>query len=238
MKNVKTMTTFPGKDLYGKTAWFLQNAIYDVTRLMFRIFVSWQNKTDEELLRSSKPLLFAVAPHTSMLDLVLLPAALPRRLLPVRWVADRNIFTSRFKTFWLKLWGAVPVRVHRKGSIAAREVETIVTLLKRGSSVGIFPECCMVGGSFSQNHSALLKVCLNSLVPVVPVALVGSTSIRLSRLKDYKGKLKVYISAPLRRVKATDKDLGLILAEIMDKIIDEENDVLPSLVSSRRPDRR
>ena len=102
------------RDPYAVTALVLQNGIYSVTRFLLRFLMSLRPEVDEELATAAKPLLFAVAPHTSMLDIIFLPAALPRRLLPVRWIADRKLFSPWYRGVWLRLWGAVPARIPKR----------------------------------------------------------------------------------------------------------------------------
>ncbi len=208
-----------GKNVYAVTAWLLQHAIYDTTRILLRFLMSWQPRIDEGLIQARKPLLFAVAPHTSTLDNILLPAALPRRLLPIRWIADRKIFSPWYRGVWLKLWGAVPARIPKRGGVHPQEVENVVDLARCGQSVSIFPECCMAGGSFNKNHAQLLKSCLDSSIAVVPVTLVGSKEIRFKHKEEHQNPLTVYLSAPIKTTKATEGDLGAILAEIMEKSI-------------------
>ncbi|MCP3932173.1 MAG: 1-acyl-sn-glycerol-3-phosphate acyltransferase [Bacteroidetes bacterium] len=125
-----------------------------------------------------KPILLAVAPHTNIFDIIIVPAALPRHLLPVRWLADRKLFTRWYKRIWLCLWGAVPVSRSITGRFKEGGKNLILQMLNEKQTVAIFPECCLVGGSFSEIHQELFSSVINNNITVLPVNVQGIKALK------------------------------------------------------------
>lgn len=160
--------------LYSITAWLLQHMVYYFCRWYFFQQKGWSVTASPQLEKVQKPVIFAVAPHMSHTDVVIVPASIPIRLLPVRWLADKKIFSGRIKSFWLKLWGAIPVERDQSGSIELDDIERILDYAMNGKCIGVFPECCLVGGRFGDPHRDLVVSAITSNIRVVPVSLSGN----------------------------------------------------------------
>ncbi|MES9832897.1 MAG: lysophospholipid acyltransferase family protein [Candidatus Thiodiazotropha sp. DIVDIV] len=142
---------------------------------------------DSELDHVKTPLLLAVAPHMSHSDVVIVPASLPRHLLPVRWLADKKIFTNKIKSTWLKLWGAIPIERNVEGSINNDDIEWIIDFMQHGACVGVFPECCLVGGTFGAPHKTLIDAAMDNSLSVCPIGLIGTID---EKKTNYAAKFK------------------------------------------------
>ncbi|MBW9268027.1 MAG: 1-acyl-sn-glycerol-3-phosphate acyltransferase [Candidatus Thiodiazotropha sp. (ex. Lucinisca nassula)] len=150
--------------------------------------------------KTDTPLLLAVAPHTKHSDVVIVPASVPFHLLPVRWLADEKIFTNRVKSYWLKLWGAIPVKRTLQGELLCEDIDAILKFTQSGRCVGVFPECCLVGGYFGELHQNLITQALARKLPVYPIGLsVSETSALDEKLKEPHSKKTVQIGATLSK---------------------------------------
>ncbi|MCG7926898.1 MAG: 1-acyl-sn-glycerol-3-phosphate acyltransferase [Candidatus Thiodiazotropha taylori] len=150
--------------------------------------------------RTDTPVLLAVAPHTKHSDVVIVPASVPFHLLPVRWLADEKIFTNRIKSYWLKLWGAIPVKRSLQGELLREDIDAILKFTQSGKCVGVFPECCLVGGYFGELHQNLITQALVRKLPVYPIGLrVSELSLLDDKLKAPHSKKSVQIGAILSK---------------------------------------
>ncbi|MCG7872499.1 MAG: 1-acyl-sn-glycerol-3-phosphate acyltransferase [Candidatus Thiodiazotropha lotti] len=156
---------------YSITAWILQRLIYPLCRFYYFKIRGVTLIDVSGMKNADTPLLLAVAPHTKHSDVVIVPASVPFHLLPVRWLADEKIFTNQLKSYWLKLWGAVPVKRDRHGELRIDDIDTIIEFTESGKCVGIFPECCLVGGHFGELHQSLISKALKRRLPVYPIGL-------------------------------------------------------------------
>ncbi|MET0081150.1 MAG: 1-acyl-sn-glycerol-3-phosphate acyltransferase [Candidatus Thiodiazotropha lotti] len=175
---------------YSATAWLLQRLIYPLCRLYYFKIRRVPLIDVSDMQKADAPLILAVAPHTKHSDVVIVPASVPFHLLPVRWLADEKIFTNRLKSYWLKLWGAVPVKRDLHGGMLLGDIDTIIEFTQSGKCVGVFPECCLVGGHFGELHQNLISNALKRRLPVYPIGLGFSEissageQLRVERLKE------------------------------------------------------
>ena len=184
--------------LYSSTAWLLQHVIYYFCRWYFFRLKDWSVTAGPQLSQVKKPVIFAVAPHLSHIDVVIVPTSVPSHLLPVRWLADKKIFTGRLKSFWLKLWGAIPVDRDQFGSIESEDIHRILDFANTGKCIGVFPECCLVGGRFGDPHRDLVVTAMGKRICVVPVSLTGNDApVRPFLLNNSGMNARVSIGDPL-----------------------------------------
>ena len=184
--------------VFSITAWLLQHLAYYFGRWYFFRHKGWTVTTRAELKQVRKPLILAAAPHLSHTDVVIVPAAIPFKLLPVRWLADRKIFTGRIKSLWLKLWGAIPVERDPSGAFDCDDIRKIVDYVLEGKCIGVFPECCLVGGRFGDPQRDLIITALDKSICVLPIALSGMINGRNALTRDdIAPKPLVYIGHPL-----------------------------------------
>ena len=202
--------------LYQWSSWLFQNMIYFPCRFILRFRLGLRVENETVLGDYTNPLLLAVSPHTNILDIILVPAALPRHLLPVRWVADRKIFTKWYRRIWLSLWGAVPVGRSRTGRFEENGADFVLQMLKKNRAVAIFPECCLIGGSFSDIHQELFSSVINSNVPVVPVNMEGMKALR--KRNFILGKIKstrIVFGSPIQKSDHQDWSSATVMANIV-----------------------
>ena len=129
---------------------------------------------------------------------MIVPASIPIKLLPVRWLADRKIFTGRTKSLWLKLWGAIPVERDPSGAFDCEDIRKIVDFVLKGKCIGVFPECCLVGGRFGDPQRDLIVTAPDKSICVLPVALSGMIKSPNPSTRDaIAQKALIYVGHPL-----------------------------------------
>ncbi len=123
------------------------------------------------------PLIFA-ANHRSFLDPFVI-GAMRRR--PIYFVAKKELFTNpgllgRLQSWFISSLGAFPID---RGSGDSDSMDTARCILERGDAVMIFPEGTRVRpGPLGHPRRGVGRLALESGVPVVPVAVIGTEDIR------------------------------------------------------------
>jgi len=144
-----------------------------------------------ELVPKSGPVIFA-SNHRSFLDPFAI-ATLVRS--PVYFVAKKELFRKRLQAWWLNALGAFPVR---RGMSDVDMIETATAILARGESVVIFPEGTRVRpGPLGKPRRGVGRLAVETGVPVVPVAIIGTENIRTGwRIRPHQ--VRILCGAPLR----------------------------------------
>jgi glycerol-3-phosphate dehydrogenase (NAD(P)+) len=156
----------------------------------FLVYLRMQRVGREHLPRSG-PLLLA-SNHRSFLDPFVI-GTLVRR--PVYYMAKRELFEKRWQAWVLNALGAFPVD---RGAGDRDAMDTARAILARGDCVVVFPEGTrMRGGPLGEPRRGVGRLALETGVPVVPVAVIGSDAVRRGwRIRPRKVRLRV--GAPLR----------------------------------------
>jgi 1-acyl-sn-glycerol-3-phosphate acyltransferase len=117
--------------------------------------------------------------HLSYADWLFMPLVIPRR---VTYVAKSEYFTGKGVRGWLQKTffsgtGQVPID-RASGSAAAGALKTQLDLLRKGEVCGIFPEGTRShDGRLYRGKTGVARLTLESGVPVIPVAVVGTDTI-------------------------------------------------------------
>ena len=168
--------------------------IYWIVRLtfqpFFRIYFRLSRIGLEHIPRRG-PVIIA-ANHRSFLDPFVI-ATMARR--PMYYVAKKELFQKRWQGWVLNALGAFPVD---RGASDEESIATAEAILARGDIVLIFPEGTRVRpGSLGQPKRGVGRLALETGVPVVPVAVTGTESIRRGwRIRPHKVRIRA--GRPLR----------------------------------------
>jgi 1-acyl-sn-glycerol-3-phosphate acyltransferase len=151
--------------------WFLKwIAIGPVLRLLFRPTAEGLENvpTDGAAILASN--------HLSYADWLFMPLVIPRR---VTFVAKAEYFTSPGIKGWLQktfFAGSGQVPIDRSGANAAEgALITAKRILAEGDLFGIYPEGTRShDGKLYRGKTGIARIALESKVPVIPVAVVGT----------------------------------------------------------------
>jgi 1-acyl-sn-glycerol-3-phosphate acyltransferase len=138
--------------------------------------------------------------HLAVADSFFLPLAVTRR---VTFLAKREYFTGTGLKGRLKKWfftgvGQVPID-RSSGAAAQAALDTGVRLLTEGSMLGIYPEGTRSpDGRLYKGKTGLARMVLQSRVPVVPVAMVGTDKVNPIGSKMWRLRpIRIKIGEPL-----------------------------------------
>ena len=156
------------------------------------------------------PVIFA-ANHRSFLDPFII-GTMSRR--PLYYVAKKQLFAKRLQAWFLNSLGAFPVD---RGNGDQETIETAKAILARGDSVLIFPEGTRVRpGPPGRAKRGVGRLVLETGVPVVPLALIGTTDVRKGwRIRPRKIRVRAGKPLTFPHVENASRELA---AAVTDRI--------------------
>ncbi|WP_158276891.1 MULTISPECIES: 1-acyl-sn-glycerol-3-phosphate acyltransferase [Solirubrobacterales] len=168
--------------------------VYWIVRALFQPFFHLYfrlSRVGREHVPQEGPVIFA-ANHRSFLDPFII-ATLARR--PIYFVAKKELFEKRLTAWFLNSLGAFPVD---RGNGDGDAMATARAILERGDGVLIFPEGTRVRpGTLGAPRRGVGRLALETGAPVVPVAIIGTETIRRGwRIRPHK--VRVRAGSPLR----------------------------------------
>jgi glycerol-3-phosphate dehydrogenase (NAD(P)+) len=179
--------------------------VYGIVRLVLQPFFLLyfrMSRIGREHIPASGPVIIA-ANHRSFLDPFVI-ACMARR--PMYYVAKQELFRRPWQAWILNALGAFPVN---RGSADEEMVTTAKAILARGDIVLIFPEGTRIRpGSLGSPKRGVGRLALESGVPVVPVAVIGTEAIRRGwRIRPHKVRIRA--GRPLRFPQVTEPSRAL-----------------------------
>jgi 1-acyl-sn-glycerol-3-phosphate acyltransferase len=116
----------------------------------------------------SGPFILA-ANHASLLDWIFVARFVAR---PVRFVLARDFFDQVALTWAYRRLGVIPIR---DGGIELSAVRQLLTTLRRGEIVGVFPEGRITrDGTLAPGEPGVIAIAARAGVPIVPVGIHGA----------------------------------------------------------------
>jgi glycerol-3-phosphate dehydrogenase (NAD(P)+) len=153
--------------------------VYGIVRVSFQIFFLIyfrMQRIGREYIPKRGPVIIA-SNHRSFLDPFVI-ACMARR--PMYYVAKQEIFVGRVISWLLTALGAFPVL---RGASDSETIITAKAILERGDIVLIFPEGTRTRpGALGTPRRGVGRLALETGAPVVPVAVIGTESIRKGML--------------------------------------------------------
>jgi 1-acyl-sn-glycerol-3-phosphate acyltransferase len=150
--------------------------MYSLFKVFFTCLFKLTNRFQvigRENIPSSGPLIL-VANHVSYWDPLVFGAGMPRRIV---FLAKASLFKIPVAGFFIKAWGALPVK---HGRVKRHTIEQWITVLGQGKALGIFIE----GTRNRSNPGGMLKpqsgpavLALKTGAPVIPVALINTRKV-------------------------------------------------------------
>ena len=126
------------------------------------------------------------ANHRSFLDPFVI-ACMARR--PMYYVAKQELFARSWQAWFLNALGAFPVA---RGTSDENMIQTAKAILARGDIVLIFAEGTRIRpGALGRPKRGIGRLALETGVPVVPVAVIGTEAIRRGwRIRPHKVRIR------------------------------------------------
>jgi glycerol-3-phosphate dehydrogenase (NAD(P)+) len=178
--------------------WLVRAVLQPFFHLYFRL-----SRIGREHISPDGPVIFA-ANHRSFIDPFVI-ATMVRR--PIYYVAKKELFGNRVQAWVLNALGAFPVD---RGSADQDMIDTAKAILARGDCVLIFPEGTRVRpGPPGPPKRGIGRLALESGVPVVPVAVIGTTDIRRGwRIRPRKVRIRAGRPLTFPRVEQPSRELA------------------------------
>lgn len=165
--------------------WLMTRLMLLVVRVFGRYRVVGRERTP-----ATGPLL-VVANHLNNADPPLLGAAVPRR---IRFMAKQELFDARPFGFFIRLFGAFPVRRFEADLQALREAQRI---LHAGEAIGMFPEGHRSHGEgMRRPYPGTALIALRSGATILPVAITGTEAITTPWVLLRQPRIRVIIGEP------------------------------------------
>jgi glycerol-3-phosphate dehydrogenase (NAD(P)+) len=185
--------------------WLVRAVLQPFFHLYFRL-----SRIGREHIPQSGPVIFA-ANHRSFLDPFVI-ATIARR--PMYYVAKTELFRYRIVAWFLSALGAFPVE---RGAGDAEMIATAKAILARGDTVLIFPEGTRTRpGALGRPKRGVGRLALESGAPVVPVAVIGTETVRKGwRIRPHKVRIRIGPALTFPQVEAASPQLA---AAVTDRI--------------------
>lgn len=173
-----------------KIAKIVQAISYWPTYFLLKLFLRFQIEGQENLRGlENKPIIFA-SNHTSYLDSLLGAISLPRtrgffypsKFFPVRFLATEKLYKFRNLPVVLFIWLHGSIKIRKCGGDLETSLKKVISLLKEGERVWIFPEGKRsADGTLQQGKRGVAYLHKETGVPIVPVAIIGKSRIVFSK---------------------------------------------------------
>jgi glycerol-3-phosphate dehydrogenase (NAD(P)+) len=183
--------------------WLVRGVLQPFFHLYFRL-----SRVGREHIPQDGPLIFA-ANHRSFLDPFVIGTMMRR---PIYYVAKKELFRNRVQGWLLNALGAFPVD---RGNADQDMVDTAKAILARGDCVLIFPEGTRVRpGPPGAAKRGVGRLALETGVPVVPVAVIGTTDVRRGwRVRPRKVRIRAGRPLTFPHVEAPSRELAQAVTE-------------------------
>lgn len=144
-----------------------------------------------ERVPAEGPVLFA-ANHTGVIDGPVLAGVTPR---PVHILVKEELITGPLGVI-LRVAGQIPV--DRSGGRSA--LTAALGVLRRGGTVGVFPEGNRGRGDASSARAGVAWLAVNGNAPVVPVAILGTrrTGESVGHIPGFRRRLHIEFGEPVQ----------------------------------------
>jgi 1-acyl-sn-glycerol-3-phosphate acyltransferase len=192
-----------------------------IIRIMVFPFASWEVKGRENV-PAQGPLLI-VCNHLHLADPPIVAASMPLKCV---FMAKEEVFRDGWSRFWVKNFGAFPVR---RGGVDRDAIRVAEDWLKKGVSVMMFPE----GGrsktaQLQPAFSGAALIAQRMGVPILPVSITGTEKlVNLFWCFWHRPRITVTIGEPFRLTSFEDMPTRTLRIGQMNEIMRRIAALLP-----------
>ena len=190
-------------------------------RLVLRLFARWK-VVGLENIPPMGPLII-VANHQANMDPPMLVASLNRR---IYFLAKSTVFSNRFVSWLLDMYGAFPLDRDKDMDIAA--YRWVIKQLRGGKPVVLFPEGTRSPGGMIKAKSGFAQIALHTQASILPIGIVGTENMGpWVRVFFPTGCLKINIGTVFSLPDVQGKPSKEIIDSFADMIMDRVAQLLP-----------
>jgi 1-acyl-sn-glycerol-3-phosphate acyltransferase len=184
----------------------LQTSIWLITQILFSVFARWKIIGFHNLdsISTSRGIIFA-ANHSSELDPIVIPAALPflSRFMPMFYTSREESFYQHLGWkrhisggWFFKIWGAHALNPGK--SDYSISLHTHIKLLQAGKSVCIFPEGRITKtGELQEGRGGIPFISYAYGTTVIPVYIGGMYGLSLKSFFSGKNRIVIVFGKPM-----------------------------------------
>ena len=199
--------------------WFYYVAIL-IIRMLF-LLLTHRRIRGKENIPGQGPVL-VVANHLNLADPPLLAVSLSREVI---FMAKKELFRSKFSSYFVRGFGAFPVRRGRLDGKALRQAEQV---LAEGKALAMFPEGARsLSTQLRPAFSGSALIALRSCAPILPVGITGTEKLRGIAWLLRRPRITVNIGRPFQLPPASSKLTKGELAESTNYIMGRIAELLP-----------
>lgn len=197
---------------------------YHIARITVRIslflFTSCQLKGVKSIPKKG-PLLI-IANHLSMADPPLVSVSINRETV---FMAKEELFRTGFSNYFIRSFGAFPVRRNRLDRTALNEAERV---LSSGKVLVMFPEATRSkNGGLQKAFPGAAMIALRNGAPIVPIAITGTEKIRGLSWIFHRYRLKLTVGQPFHLPSGNGKVFRQQITECADLMMEHIAEILP-----------
>lgn len=201
----------------------LWNASWLILRPLLGIFCGFRIYGQKNLKNIPRPVIFAIATHSHILDSYIVGAAMPFNcyFYPIRYMTKDAFFKMPIVKYIVKAYGAFPVI---RGFGLKNTLQPAIDLIKQNETIGMFIEGKISKtGELREVKPGVAALSLMTGALIIPVALKGTYQIRHPlKFLFLQKKISVSFGQPIETLMANPnlirEDIDKLTQTISEKI--------------------
>ena len=192
-----------------------------LTRVLLLLLTRWQVRGKENI--PTKGPLLIVANHLALADSPIIGVSVGRKAM---FLAREELFDSRLSGYFVRNFGALPVRRGKMNKEAMLEAEQ---LLEKGMALIVFPEGRRsLGARLEPAFSGITLIASRSGAPILPIGITGTEEIKGITWMIRRPQITVNIGCPFYLPAVSGRLSKSELAERTSSVMERIAELLPA----------